>query len=212
MNVKILYTKFTTPLSDIEYQKLLGCLPTCQRERNRRFVRWQDKHSHLFGRLLLKNGLESYGYKKNCLNLIKYNEYNRPYFNSDIDFNISHSGDYVVCAIGKNLRLGVDVEKVNEIEFKDFRGVMTNEQWRDIKEDIYPKRAFFKYWTAKESVIKADSRGLLIPLKDLHLLDNTVSYDNSIWYLNHLNFDIENCACLATNIKNIDISFKKIYF
>ncbi len=210
--ITILYTHFDNQLPEIEYNKLLNLLLPDQIERNKRFVRWQDRHSHLFGRLLLKAGLEMYGFAKDCLNALQYNKYDRPYLSNDIDFNISHSGSYVICAIGKDLKLGIDIEKVQKMEFNDFKKVMTPEQWQNINKDNYPMRAFFKYWTIKESVIKADSRGLSIPLQELHVKDNQVSYDNSTWHLHQLDFDPEYCACLATNVKNVDVSYQYVDF
>ncbi len=210
--ITILQTRFDYQLPELNFTKLLNLLPPDQIERNKRFVRWQDRHSHLFGRLLLKTGLEIYDFGKDCLNALQYNKYDRPYLNSDINFNISHSGSYVVCAMGKGIKLGIDIEKIQEMEFNDFKKVMTNEQWQDIKQDNSPMRAFFKYWTIKESVIKADSRGLSIPLKDLHVKNNLVSYDNSTWYLHPLNFNREYCACLAADVKNVDVSFRYVDF
>ncbi len=107
-----------------------------------------------------------------------YNNYDRPYINDIIDFNIYHSGNYVVCAIGQDLKHGIDIEKVQDIDFKNFKKVMTDMQWQDIIRSKSPGSAFFKYWTIKESVIKTDSRGLSIPLLDIHVENNKVIYDN----------------------------------
>ncbi len=210
--ITILYTLFDNQLSEVKYNYLLNLLPADQIERIKRFVRWQDRHSHLFGRLLLKVGLDMYSFESNCLDALQYNEYDRPYLNSFTDFNISHSESYVICAIGKDLRLGVDIEKIQKMDFTDFKNVMTIEQWQEIKQDRSPNRAFFNYWTIKESVIKADSRGLSIPLQELHVYNNQVFYDSSTWYLHPLDFDKEYCACLATNVKNVDVSFKYVDF
>ena len=211
-NIIILYTKFEDKLPDFWYNKLLNLLPVDQKERNQQFVGWQDRYSHLFGRMLLKCGLEVYGYEENCLTKVQYNKYDRPYLNDKLDFNISHSGNYVICAMGLDLKLGIDIEKVQEIEFKDFKSVMTEEQWHEIKYSESPLWFFYRYWTIKESVIKADSRGLSIPLQDIQVKNNKVEYDNSIWYLFQLNIDSEYCACLATNATKVNISFKFIDF
>lgn len=180
----------------------LNQLPVSLQAKNAKYRRWKDKHLHLFGKLLLLEGLRNIGYTDEILNKIDYNHYSRPFINEDIDFNISHSGEYVLCAIGKKIRLGVDVEEIKHINFDDFDQVMTHRQWLDIKQSEDPERFFFKYWTIKESVIKADSRGLSIPLLDIHVNDNKVCYDNKTWYLKELNLDERYSTYLATDIEN----------
>lgn len=212
MKVTILYTRFDDHLPENKFNEFLNLLPNDQSERNRRFVRWQDRHSHLLGRMLLKTGLEMHGFKESCLGDLNYCKFNRPYLKDNIDFNISHSGCYVICAIGEEVKLGIDVEKIYGVEFKDFKKVMTSEQWEEINHSECPSRAFFQYWTIKESVIKADGRGLSIPLQELHVKENMVVYDNSTWHLHQLSIDSEYCACLATNVENVDISLKYIDF
>jgi 4'-phosphopantetheinyl transferase len=67
--------------------------------RNHRFVRWQDKHLHLFGRLLLLNGIKNLGFDTKLINEIKYTLNQKPFIEGvQVDFNITHSGNYVLCA------------------------------------------------------------------------------------------------------------------
>lgn len=46
-----------------------------------------------------------------------YNEYGKPFVQnfSDFHFNISHSGEWVVCATA-NSNVGIDIERVSDIE------------------------------------------------------------------------------------------------
>src|ERR1044072_4992363 len=139
-------------------------MPEPLQEKNLKYLRWQDRHAHLFGKMLLGEALQKFGLDSTCLHTLQYNEYDRPYIPGDIDFNISHAGEYVLCAIGRNVRLGIDIEKIHAVDFSDFENVMTDEQWKIIKNNDNPLKTFFSYWAIKESVIKADSRGLSIPL------------------------------------------------
>lgn len=187
-------------------------MPISIQEKNSKYRRWQDRHLHLFGKLLLLSGLKDYGYSISILDEIKFNQYSRPYVDGNIDFNISHSGEYVICAIGKGLRLGIDIEEIIEINLNDFRQVMTYEQWYDIIDSKDPIRSFFKYWTIKESVIKADSRGLSIPLLDIHVNNDEVFYEDKMWYLKNLNFINQYCATLATNKQDVIVELRYIDF
>jgi 4'-phosphopantetheinyl transferase len=211
-NIYIYFTRFNQALSARLWKYYIDFLPEVQKKINARFIRWQDRHSHLFGKYLLVKAFDLLGYEKEELSNLKYNKYNRPYLNEKIDFNISHSGEYVVCVIGENIKVGIDIEEIREIQFDDFKKVMTKQQLQDIYTAHNPIKTFFKFWTIKESVIKADNRGLSIPLLDLHVKDNTVKYDNQIWYLNQLEIDENYCACLATNKKHIKIRTYNIDF
>jgi 4'-phosphopantetheinyl transferase len=210
--LEILYTSFKKALPDNLYSYYLEQIPPLLQEKNLRFLRWQDRHLNLFGKLLLCQGLKKYGYDQKILEKLKYNKYGRPYLNKDIDFNISHSGEYVICVIGKNIRFGIDIEEIKEVDFNDFIKVMTEQQWIDIYQSSHPTKSFFEYWTIKESVIKADHRGLSIPLLDIHVKNNTVNYSNQTWYLKKIIVDENYCSCIAANRQDVDIKLIEIDF
>ena len=182
------------------FDHYLSLLPAEMQNRNRRFRQWKDRLLHLAGKLLLLQALQDFGYDNQVLCLLRYNEYGRPYLpGADIDFNIAHSGDYVLCAVGQQARLGVDIEKISQVDFADFTNVMTPEQWARINNSPDPLHSFFNCWAIKESVIKADSRGLSIPLNDIFIGNETATCNGRTWYLKQLNIDEGYCAFLATD-------------
>ena len=149
--IDIFYTSFKNPLAEDRYSEYLSVLPLDLREKNARFLRWKDQHAHLFGKLLLIEALKHHNIEDNIWDLISYNAHKRPYFTADgYDFNISHSGEYVLCAIGKNIRLGIDIEINRERNFNDFQNLMTATQWNEINNSENPIQTFYKYWTIKE--------------------------------------------------------------
>ncbi len=199
-DVKIYYTIFENALPQSSFSAYLSALSFELQEKNSRYIRWQDRHSHLFGKLLLIEALKDYGLESDFWNYVKYSDYSRPYFAfGEVDFNISHSGGFVICAIGEGIRLGIDVEKNRAINIKNFRSVMNTSQWDEIENAHNPIEIFFKYWTIKESVIKADGRGLAIPLEELAVNNNIVRYDNNSWFLHELNINNNYSAAMATN-------------
>lgn len=210
--VEIFYTKFDKELPSSQYQVYLNQLPIAFQEKNKKFVRWQDRHANLYGKLLLIKALDENGYNKTSLNDLEYTDYKRPYFKGDFDFNISHSGQYVVCAFSKKTTIGIDIEKISVVDFHDFDRTMTSLQWQDIHSALEPYRSFFNYWTMKESIIKADGRGLSIPLKSISENNNIVSYKETKWYLNRFKIDDNYAACLVTNSEKVKISLNYIYF
>lgn len=211
--VYIYYTCFTKKLPDKLWIRYFEELPVELQAKTKKFIFWNDQHAHLFGKLLLKHAWNKLSGNGDVLNNLKYNDYNRPFIDGNIDFNISHSGEYVVCAIVKNSRLGIDIEHIREINLNDFRNVMTKEQWKDIYSSDDKYRKFFDYWSIKESVIKADSRGLLIPLLDIHVSDDeSVNYEASTWYINKLSIAYNYSAHFVSDNNNIPYKLHEIDF
>jgi 4'-phosphopantetheinyl transferase len=199
--INIFFTSFTDPLEQSFFSYYLSLLPEELKERNSRYIRWQDRQLHLFGKLLLIEALKTHRVETDIWNYVAYNSYKRPYLKlHDIDFNISHSGSFVTCAIGKNIRVGIDIEENKNVNLKNFRSVMSPEQWDEINNSNYPLKEFYKYWTIKESVIKADGRGFLIPLDKLKVINNTVQYETKLWFVQELEITSGYNAALATNL------------
>jgi 4'-phosphopantetheinyl transferase len=213
LQVHIYFTKFNQKLSNSLWDQYINLLPADQKEKNSRFERWQDRHLHLFGKLLLIEGLKLYGFDNGELKNISYNKNDRPYLrNTEIDFNISHSGNYVICAISCNSKIGIDIEEIKSIAFIDFKNVFSIREWSEIEKSSDPTLKFFNFWTRKESAIKADGRGLSMPLDQINVIENLVNIDNQNLYLTDLNIDKGYCTCLATNIECLNIRVVEIDF
>ncbi|WP_157494246.1 4'-phosphopantetheinyl transferase family protein [Fulvivirga imtechensis] len=198
--INIFFTSFKEPLEQDLMSEYLSLLSPELRERNSRFLRWQNRHEHLLGKLLLIEALRMYGVERNIWDYIRYNSYQRPYLTlPGYDFNVSHSGDFVVCAIGKNIRLGIDIEENRKVNFKNFHSLMTPGQWDEINRANNPLKEFYRYWTIKESVIKADGRGFAISLDELEVKNNSVQYEDEQWLVTELEFANGYSGALATD-------------
>lgn len=165
-------------------------------------MRWQDRQAALLGKLMLLKGLTDQGYPAGVLDRIKHSSYGRPYIEGAPDFNISHSGEYIFCAIAERGRVGVDVEKVTPIDIHDFRRFMSDEEWAGIDTSTDRLRCFYDTWTLKESVIKADGRGLSAPFTRIHFAHNKAVLDDSIWYVARLVSNSSVSAFLAYDHEN----------
>ena len=204
--IHLFYTKFSEALNPSAYQKHLAAIPPCLQAKTLRYQRWQDRQAHLLGKILLKQALVYYGFEDDCLHHLCYNSHNRPYIADDIDFNISHSCGYVMCAIGRQVRLGVDVEAVRNINLDDFYEVMSPPQWHTIRNAEDPIVSFFSYWTIKEAVVKADTRGLTLPMDRICIQPNHVRCEGQIWYVKPIAVEQGYRAYLAANRQHCRIS------
>ncbi len=201
--------QFENKISDSRLNSLYKLLTPEQQERNSKYVRWQDRQANLYGKMLLIEASLSFGLNDEILKKVRVAKYGCPYYHDSIDFNISHAGSYVLCAIGSNMRVGVDIEPIRKIELIDFKTTMNDLQWSKIKYSNNPYETFFRYWTIKESIVKADGRGLSLELNKIDIFDNRVCYDGKTWYLKEIKINKDYSAHLACNYNDISINIVK---
>lgn len=133
-----------------------------RQNRLKRFVKMDDAYRSLIGDLLVRFALkEQYGTLDKELK-IKTNEYGKPFLCEfpSFHYNISHSGEYVVCVVHNNA-VGVDIEYIGPYDLSLAKELFTEEEYQVLlndKEDILA--AFYDIWTLKESYIKAIGKGL----------------------------------------------------
>jgi 4'-phosphopantetheinyl transferase len=201
MMLDIFYTKLPGNNDEGSYAQLLGRLPALLQQQSLRYHQWQDRWRSLLGKLLLMDAMEKHSIPADMLDTLDYTHHGRPFFKDieGIDFNISHSGSYVMCVIAFNVRTGIDIEEIKPQHLGDFANTMNEQQWQIINSSADPFRQFFTYWAIKESVIKADSRGLSLPLTGIHITGTTAQCDDHSWYLYPLQVDDNYCACLAAD-------------
>jgi len=165
-----------------------------------RFYRWQDAQLSLLGRVLLCEGLKNFDLTYDNLDL-DYTKFNKPYFkNSKTKFNISHSGEIVICALTNDVEIGIDIEIMNETNLEDFKSQMTINEWQIIINSEDKTRSFFKYWTEKEAVIKSHGNGLSIPLKSFEVSNDKTEIDNQVFYLKSLPIDENYYCCISSTV------------
>ena len=92
--------------------------------------------------------------KKTYIKDWEYTDKKKP-VSKEVCFNISHSHDVIVMAIA-DVDIGVDVEKIREVDAKLKRYVSNDQEYENIKSD----EDFFKVWTSKESLVKAQGTGI----------------------------------------------------
>ena len=178
----IIYCLNQKQLNGTIMNRLLKLIPEDSKRKTRAYINWRDQQAHVFGRMLLKK-LFIVNSPDLQIQELKYNVNGKPYISDSLHFNISHSGDYVVCGYSHESIVGIDVEKIDK---KCEIGLLI--------EKLFPKEAnhintaddpyamFYKYWTVKEAAVKADGRGLAVSFRDIDIGDNTVSIGGRNFY------------------------------
>lgn len=88
----------------------------------------------------------------------------------DLRFNLSHARGMAVAAVGIDVDVGVDVEALDrqvtdELAIADSYFCRSESVYlHGIDNPAQRKRAFIDLWTAKEALVKADGRGMSLPL------------------------------------------------
>ena len=160
------------------------------------------------GLLLLQHILLSH-FPEFHLSDICYTQNGKPYISPDFDFNISHSGNLVVCAFATGNKVGIDIEACKPLETAFFREYFSEEEWKKINGASDPLIAFYEFWTAKEAVLKAAGIGLMDNLAALEIKGEKVLFENEDWYIQEV-FIGEGYKCHVCSVINIPVAVKEI--
>ncbi|HEX2949105.1 MAG TPA: 4'-phosphopantetheinyl transferase superfamily protein, partial [Armatimonadota bacterium] len=159
-------------------------LPVCEQSRIARFLRVADRQRSLVGLYLLDYAVRNAGLTWNWDSFTR-TATGRPIMQPSggdmYDGNISHSGDFVVCAIGPK-PLGIDIEQFRDLEISEFRRYLPPAIYDRIFTAATPVNEFFRWWTRIESVLKADGRGLCDELSELQFSESNIILDNHRWH------------------------------
>lgn len=92
----------------------------------------------------------------------------------DAVYNLSHSGDYALCAISsrKGARLGCDVETVKGFREKVAERFFCQKEYAHLMslgEGDARTDMFYRYWVLKESFMKATGRGMALDMQSFEI-------------------------------------------
>ena len=164
----------TSLLTDaVLYDRAYACVSPDRRERLDRIKAERERCLSLGGALLLRHALRERGAGEPE---IAYGPHGKPYCADlpDVHFNISHSGDYAVCAVA-SAPVGCDIERIVPYRLRVAERCFAPEELAAL--NVLPDEAartelFFRFWTLKESFLKCVGCGITEPL-------SSVSFDLS---------------------------------
>ncbi len=120
------------------------------------------------------------------LDSMKFTAYGKPFLGDFIDFSISHTLGCAMCALTNRGKIGLDIEAVTALNLSQFEKYFSKAEWNEIINAAVPADRFFHFWTRKEFVIKADGRGLNIPLCDFEVVEDSVLLKRKQWQITRL--------------------------
>ncbi|MFN3695212.1 MAG: 4'-phosphopantetheinyl transferase family protein, partial [Ignavibacterium sp.] len=108
-----------------------------------------------------------------------YNAYGKPLISepqrSGIHFNYSHSDDFLIFAVSKNIEVGIDIELVKDLPdlidlAKNYFSDSEFQHFHSLENKIDRINFFYKIWTRKEALLKAAGIGITDDLKSINLM------------------------------------------
>jgi len=163
---RIYLSKIDLSLSQDTYNDLLQIISKENREKCHRFKFKEDALRTLYGELILRHVLvRQFFFKNEEIEILKSDE-GKPYVkNFPIHFNISHAGDFVVCAFSEQ-EVGIDIEQIKEVDLDLAKRYFCQSEYEDLFSQNVSHRLdyFFSLWTLKESYMKWLGKGMSIPL------------------------------------------------
>lgn len=120
-------------------------------------------------------------------------EHGKPFFSyrPALHYNISHSGDYVVCILADQ-EVGIDVQVHRKANYERMlRRMVPEEQYAEIMAGADAEQKFFEQWVLREAYIKWTGDGLSRDLRTISmdegshmLLDIEEGYSGALWAMN----------------------------
>jgi 4'-phosphopantetheinyl transferase len=152
-------------------RELSALLDDAERSRAARFRRAEDRRRHVIARCAVRVVLAAaLGRRAGELRFVTGDAGKPALVDGALEFNLSHSGAFVVIAVSESVPIGIDVEEIRPMPDRDAvaRHYFHPGEVADLRSLTEPEAtfAFFRCWTRKEAVSKALGLGLGLALDD----------------------------------------------
>jgi len=184
----------------------------------------KDRHRFIASHVALRNVLSRYLDREPQQIDFTVGEYGKPAITSDInlEFNLSHSGNYALITVAREHKVGIDVERFRQDMETDkiARRFFSEKENSELMGLPLEQKliGFFNCWTRKEAYIKAHGLGLSLPLDsfDVSLTPNEPailratrpdSLEASHWTLLSLDIEDQYAGTLAVQGRDMEFRF-----
>jgi 4'-phosphopantetheinyl transferase len=122
-----------------------------------------------------------------------------------LHFNLAHAGDFCAIAITRLGPVGIDIERVRsdlDVAALSAREFSRSEAaWLESLPESARRSAFYRLWTRKEAVLKAEGSGFSIALNEFDVLKDEVAIGGRMFHVRDLDAPDEYLASLAQEQK-----------
>lgn len=212
-----LYTHKIENIQKQQVDKMKSSLTRSEVDKANQYKNDYCKKISLVSRFLLRRLLSQYtGVMPEKL-IINETKYGRPFLTypkiKNFDFNVSHSGDYIVIAINKCGKVGVDIEQILSIDLSIAEQFCTKNELKYLYEarDDFALQRFYAIWTLKESFVKTIGVGLSQDsLKEFYFnfyeSEKVKMFNNKVnnrWNFKIINFDKKYVLSVCSDNNNL---------
>lgn len=190
----------------------MGQLPASMQNQALKYRRWQDRQRYVIGKHLLTEGLHLFNCASYSLHDVRYTNLQRPYIDSEIDFNISHANDFTILAISDTSSVGIDIEKTQNIDFKHFEAHLSESELAQVSQHPDSYSLFYRLWTQKEAFIKAVGIGLNVSLNKITVENNCIMWKGRKWFLHEIKLHDKYVCYLCTSMESPVLVIKEFQF
>lgn len=166
MSVAKIWLVDSSLIEDRELACYTSWLGPTELQRYQRFVRQERQRQFLLGRILLRQSLSQLlDVPVSTLQLTERTG-NAPQLDfpacPDLGFSLSHSGNWVACAVSASTRLGLDIELLNPD--RDFSALALHafdtaeNAWLQQQDAGNHMRNFYRLWTSREARMKLNAK------------------------------------------------------
>ncbi len=208
--VTIYVHNFSKPLPKSDFEDHLLQFPNAIGKKIMRYRKWEDRHRALFGKIMLRRGLDDHGLKDFDLKNLTYNKLQKPELPGTTQFNISHAGNVVICAFNTEGLIGVDVEIIKPVTLEDYEFIFDTDTFRQLRQARDQEGAFFEAWTIREAILKAEGSGLTEDAKKIIYKDGVAKFKDQRWFIKPFPVPKQHIAHLATNAPVSTLKLVKI--
>lgn len=215
-NIRLYIVRIPKELEREEYIKLLSKVDEFKQKKLLTFRKSEDRIRGLLADNLVRYlAVCELGIRNRDI-IYEYNKNGKPFIKGypSFSFNVSHSGEYVVCAVSSK-SVGCDIQKKSPCDISMGNVIFTQEE----RQGISNTDDFYKMWTLKETLLKAIGIGLSDEGIRINMIKegriSEISYKGKKYFSKHFENELEGYSLSAWSeyegsYKVEEIDYRKI--
>jgi 4'-phosphopantetheinyl transferase len=146
-----------------------------EQKKSESFIMEEERQRYILGKIFARKILAKYLQTDPLTLGFKYSDRQKPILEEHpvLNFNISHSGDYIIIGFANKWSVGVDIELMNPHAdlYNLIIDCMSTTEVSVILNSEMPRPTFYKYWTRKQALLKGIGIGVTDRMKEINCSD-----------------------------------------